>query len=142
MTSVSYARESTIEEKISTESNIDKNSVTSTGFQMHLEEKSGIEQPDEVNDLNESINSTNLYLEANTASPWSKKLTDMARSMLDGQVNLGNMLERVHSEQHLSSQELLALQAGVYQVSQELELTTKLVEKGISTIKQTMNTQL
>jgi hypothetical protein len=38
--------------------------------------------------------------------------------------------------------ELLAMQAGVYRFSQELELTSKVIEKATSGIKQTMNTQV
>jgi len=34
------------------------------------------------------------------------------------------------------------MQAGVYRFTQELELTSKVVEKATATIKQTMNTQV
>ena len=38
--------------------------------------------------------------------------------------------------------ELLAIQAGVYKFSQELELTSKVVEKATSGVKQTLQTQV
>src|SRR3712207_7385062 len=41
------------------------------------------------------------------------------------------------SGRNFSTSELLALQAGVYRFTQELELTSKVVEKGTSTTKQT-----
>jgi hypothetical protein len=40
------------------------------------------------------------------------------------------------------NQELLAIQASVYKFSQELELTSKVVEKATSGVKQTMQTQV
>ena len=38
--------------------------------------------------------------------------------------------------------ELLAVQAGVYKFSQELELTSKVVEKATDGVKQTLQTQV
>ena len=38
--------------------------------------------------------------------------------------------------------ELLAIQAGVYKFSQELELTSKVVEKATDGVKQTLQTQV
>ena len=41
-----------------------------------------------------------------------------------------------------SNQQLLAVQASVYKFSQELEMTSKVVEKATSGVKQTMQTQV
>ncbi len=62
--------------------------------------------------------------------------------VMQGQNKLEEIVNLSLSGRNFSSSELLALQAGVYRFTQELELTSKVVEKGTSTIKQTMNTQV
>lgn len=62
--------------------------------------------------------------------------------VMQGQNKLEEIINLSLSGRNFSSSELLALQAGVYRFTQELELTSKVVEKGTSTIKQTMNTQV
>lgn len=62
--------------------------------------------------------------------------------VMSGQNKLEEIIHLSLSGKNFSSQELLALQAGVYRFTQELELTSKVVEKGTATIKQTMNTQV
>ena len=61
---------------------------------------------------------------------------------MQGQNKLEEIINLSLSGRNFSSSELLALQAGVYRFTQELELTSKVVEKGTATIKQTMNTQV
>ena len=51
-------------------------------------------------------------------------------------------LEKALSGDKLSSQELLAMQAKIYRFTQEMEITSKVVEKSTSGLKQTMNTQV
>ena len=46
------------------------------------------------------------------------------------------------TEAYEAASELLAVQAGVYKFSQELELTSKVVEKATSGVKQTLQTQV
>ncbi|MEO1227759.1 MAG: hypothetical protein AAFZ18_02555 [Myxococcota bacterium] len=62
--------------------------------------------------------------------------------VMQGQNKLEEIMSLALSGRSFSTPELLALQAGVYRFTQELELTSKVVEKGTSTIKQTMNTQV
>ncbi len=67
------------------------------------------------------------------------------RVMVDvvtGQDQLEGIMKLALSGRKFSSSELLALQAGVYRFTQELELTSKVVEKTTSAVKQTMNTQV
>ena len=62
--------------------------------------------------------------------------------VMQGQNKLEEIMNLSLSGRNFSAPELLAMQAGVYRFSQELELTSKVVEKATSTIKQTMNTQV
>ena len=75
----------------------------------------------------------------------AKKPDGMRRvisGVMDGQSKLDQIIAKASSGKQFSNQELLAMQAGVYKFSQELELTSKVVEKATSGIKQTMQTQV
>ena len=66
----------------------------------------------------------------------------MIEGLVSGQDKMTQIMEMAMSGKQMGPQELLAMQAGVYRFSQELELTSKVVEKATSGIKQTMNTQV
>lgn len=68
-----------------------------------------------------------------------KKLLD---TLVDGQNKLDSIIQMAVSGKQYSHQDLLAIQAAVYKFSQELELTSKVVEKATSGVKQTMQTQV
>jgi hypothetical protein len=74
--------------------------------------------------------------------PAMNGLHRILEDVMQGQNKLEEIVNLSLSGKNFSSSELLALQAGVYRFTQELELTSKVVEKGTSTIKQTMNTQV
>jgi transcription termination factor NusB len=79
------------------------------------------------------------------ASQEAKKPDGLKRvisGVMDGQSKLDQIISKASSGKQFSNQELLAMQAGVYKFSQELELTSKVVEKATSGIKQTMQTQV
>ena len=61
---------------------------------------------------------------------------------MDGQGKLDKIIKLATSGRSFSPTELLAVQAGVYKFSQELELTSKVVEKATSGVKQTLQTQV
>lgn len=63
-------------------------------------------------------------------------------SVEQGQVQMEKILKEAMSGRKFSPQELLALQAGVYRYAQELELTSKVVEKATSGVKDTLKTQV
>jgi peptidoglycan hydrolase-like protein with peptidoglycan-binding domain len=74
-----------------------------------------------------------------------QKMDGMKRvlsNVMDGQNALDSIIKKAASGKQFSNQELLAMQAGVYKFSQELELTSKVVEKATSGVKQTMQTQV
>jgi len=62
--------------------------------------------------------------------------------VMDGQGKLDKIIKLATSGRSFSPTELLAVQAGVYKFSQELELTSKVVEKATSGVKQTLQTQV
>ena len=70
------------------------------------------------------------------------KLGDMLQKLIGGQDKMTQIMNMATSGRQFSPAELLAMQAGVYRFSQELELTSKVIEKATSGIKQTMNTQV
>jgi len=69
-------------------------------------------------------------------------LKKMLNQMVDGQNKLDDIIKMATSGKTYSQQDLLAIQASVYKFSQELDLTSKVVEKATSGIKQTMQTQV
>ena len=62
--------------------------------------------------------------------------------VVQGQDKLDQIIKMATSGKTYGNQELLAIQASVYKFSQELELTSKVVEKATSGVKQTMQTQV
>lgn len=70
------------------------------------------------------------------------KMAQMLEELVGGQDKMTGIMKMALSGRQFSPPELLAMQAGVYRFSQELELTSKVVEKATSGIKQTMNTQV
>ena len=70
------------------------------------------------------------------------QVAEMLEGLADGQQEMNNIMEKALSGDKLSSQELLAMQAKIYRFTQEMEITSKVVEKSTSGLKQTMNTQV
>ncbi len=78
-------------------------------------------------------------------SETSKATDAMMKMMSDlekGQGVLDKLISGGLSGKEFSSSELLALQAGMYKYTQELELTGKVVEKATSGLKDTLKTQV
>lgn len=76
------------------------------------------------------------------ASSERSQIASMLDSMVNGQDKMSRIMKVALSGREFSPSELIALQAGVYRFSQELDLTSKVIEKSTSGIKQTMNTQV
>jgi hypothetical protein len=77
-----------------------------------------------------------------TAAAERSQMVEIIEQLAGGQDKMSNIMNVALSGKELSSTELLAMQAGIYRFSQELEITSKVVEKATSGIKQTMNTQV
>lgn len=89
---------------------------------------------------------TNLKLASTRVGATEKseesRLTKMLSSLLTGQDKMTKIMNMALSGRQFSPSELLAMQAGVYRFTQELDLTSKVVEKATGGIKQTLNTQV
>lgn len=66
----------------------------------------------------------------------------LLNQIVEGQNKLDDIIKLSLSGKKFDYQELLAIQASVHKFSQELELTSKVVEKATSGVKQTMQTQV
>jgi len=70
------------------------------------------------------------------------QLTKVLSSVVSGQGKMDKIIKLATSGRTFNPTELLAIQAGVYKSSQELELTSKVVEKATDGVKQTLQTQV
>jgi hypothetical protein len=70
------------------------------------------------------------------------KLQGMIDNLVNGQDKMTKIMQMALSGRQFGPSELLAMQAGVYRYSQELDLTSKVVQQATSGIKQTLNTQV
>jgi hypothetical protein len=73
----------------------------------------------------------------------SRKVVDMLSEVNKGQMQMDSMVNQVmYGDKKFTNQELLAIQAHVYHYAQMAELTVKVAEHGISSVKQVLNTQV
>ena len=69
-------------------------------------------------------------------------MTKMMSDLEKGQGVMDKLINSGLSGKQISNGELLSLQAGMYKYSQELDLTSKVVEKATSGLKDTLKTQV
>lgn len=111
--------------------------------------------PSQLQGIEPAAKSTNVLMNAKvnsmtppstqvgtTARTQRSQMAEMIEGLVNGQDKMSQIMDLAMSNKKMGPQELLAMQAGVYRFSQELELTSKVVEKATSGIKQTMNTQV
>jgi vacuolar-type H+-ATPase catalytic subunit A/Vma1 len=72
----------------------------------------------------------------------SNMVTSVVTSLEKGQINLEKLINSGMSGKHFSNGELLSLQASMYKYTQELDLTSKVVEKATSGLKDVVKTQV
>lgn len=89
--------------------------------------------------LNQSLPTTRVGAAAKAKN---SEMVNMLQGLIGGQDKMAQIMKMALSARKMGPQQLLAMQAGVYRFSQELDLTSKVVEKATSGIKQTMNTQV
>lgn len=89
-----------------------------------------------------SVKNLDAVTQKSEVSKGSKMMTDMMNSMERGQVSLDKLIKGGMSGKSFSNAELISLQAGMYKYTQELELTSKVVEKATSGLKDTLKTQV
>lgn len=71
----------------------------------------------------------------------AEALRDAARSITRGQRMVDSVVRAARNGRVFSQEELLAIQAGVYRYTQELELASKLVDKASTAVKTTLQSQ-
>lgn len=73
----------------------------------------------------------------------SEKILDMLGDVNQGQMQMNSLVDHVlYSGKKFSNQELLVVQAHVFHFAQMTELTVKVAEQGVSSIKSVLNTQV
>jgi len=72
----------------------------------------------------------------------SKFLSGVVSHLEQGQNYMDSLISQGMSGKQFSNAELISLQAGMYKYTQELDLTSKVVEKATSGIKDTLKTQV
>ncbi len=73
----------------------------------------------------------------------SEKLISMLGDVNEGQMQMDSLVNHVvHSGKKFSNQELLVIQAHVFHFAQMTELTVKVAEQGVSSVKSVLNTQV
>ena len=89
-----------------------------------------------------TINPKDTTAVGTTARAQRSEMSKIIEGLANGQDQMTEIMKVALSGRKLSSTELLAMQAGIFRFTQELEITSKVVEKATSGIKQTMNTQV
>ncbi|XXF76039.1 ATP-dependent helicase HrpB [Myxococcaceae bacterium GXIMD 01537] len=69
-------------------------------------------------------------------------MSSVVNSLEKGHANLEKLMSQAASGKQFSNAELLGLQASMYKYTQELDLTSKVVEKATSGLKDTLKTQV
>jgi hypothetical protein len=72
----------------------------------------------------------------------STQFSKSLEGLIDSQDKMSKIMDLALSGRQFSPSDLLAMQAGIYRFSQELDLVSKVVEKATGSIKQTLNTQV
>lgn len=73
----------------------------------------------------------------------SEKVLDMLSEVNKGQMQMDGLVNHIlYSGKKFSNQELLVIQAHVFHFAQMTELTVKVAEHGISSVKSVLNTQV
>lgn len=73
----------------------------------------------------------------------SQKIVQMLSQVNEGQLQMDSMVNQIlYSDKRFSNQELLAIQAHVFNLAQMTELTVKVAEQGVNSIKTIQNTQV
>ncbi len=70
-----------------------------------------------------------------------RALRSAAASLTRGERMVSHVISAARHGKVFSNEELLAIQAGVYKYTQELELASKLVDKATGAVKQTLQSQ-
>ncbi|MDW8361166.1 MAG: hypothetical protein RMK74_02095 [Myxococcales bacterium] len=76
-----------------------------------------------------------------TEATAEQALRAAARDLIEGERHIERVMRAARSGKVFSQEELLAVQAGVYRYSQQLEIASKLVDRATSAVKTTLQSQ-
>lgn len=111
--------------------------------QINKTEKAGMNKVSTSNDNKpNSPKAMDPVAQKSEVSKGSNMLMGMMGNMEKGQASLDKLINGGLGGKNFSNSELLSLQAGMYKYSQELDLTSKIVEKATSGLKDTLKTQV
>lgn len=109
-------------------------------------------QVDSTNKIDKTaLNKTDRNLTSKAMEPVAQKsevnktasmLSGLMTNMEKGQASLDKLIEGSLNGKQFSNSEMIGLQAGMYKYSQELDLTSKVVEKMSSGLKDTLKTNV
>ena len=74
-------------------------------------------------------------------APMRDAFREAVRDISRGERTVSSVISAARRGKVFSNEELLAVQAGVYRYTQELELASKLVDKATGAVKQTLQSQ-
>ena len=80
--------------------------------------------------------------QAEASSVTAKSLMSVMDGVEKGQASLDKLIGSAMQGKKFSNAELLSLQASMYKYSQEMDLTSKIVEKTTTGLKETLKTQV
>lgn len=115
-----------------------------------VQEAQKIQQMPQTSDVlrtaqNQQVNGVDKSIGVKPVEATTKTETGLKavlNQVVEGQGKLDQIIKMSMNGKQYGQQELLAIQAAVYKFSNELELTSKVVEKATSGVKQTMQTQV
>lgn len=123
--------------------------VQATQQVQHADKARQIEQAGKIDKA--SLNKVSNKLTAKGLDPVAQKtevskgtglLKGLVANMEKGQASIDKLINGGLNGANFSNTEMLAMQAGMYKYTQELELTGKVVEKATSGLKDTLKTQV
>jgi len=120
---------------------IDKGDVSSVIRSMS-NERDLTSKKDLVAIQSESIETMPVKDEQARPTQAMQKVSDILGEVNEGQNKLQKLVDLVTSGQKFSAQELVALQAGVYSLVQEMELVSKATQEAAQGVRQTLNTNV
>lgn len=93
-----------------------------------------------ANDISFKPEDMKVGLEESTGT---EKIVDMLSEVNKGQMQMDNIVNEIlYSGKKFSNQELLAVQAHMFHFAQMTEMTVKVTEHGVGSVKQVLNTQV
>lgn len=89
-----------------------------------------------------NVMSTKVTSVGSTERKERSMLANMIQRIIDGQDQMTEVMNKAMSGRQFGPVDLIKMQVSVYHYTQELDLSTKVIDKASNSVKQTMNTQV